>query len=176
MSDRMTKAYDDSNGAIEFLLPKLDLNLDWPPEPDTLFIHMTRGERRVRESVNKAFGNIKYVIIDVDGEKHDYDADTLIALLEEFEVRDEIQAEHEQAICTLTGELLTCPFCAGEAETRKAKQDIDGTWHPASCGCPACGLFFYGDISYGHNGFADSEDYDKSLRQAIERWNTRKAR
>lgn len=53
--------------------------------PDTLYIFMTRGERRVRESVSKAFGSIKRVVIDVDGEKHEYDADALIALLERLE-------------------------------------------------------------------------------------------
>ena len=62
-----------------------ELNL---PEPNTLCIYMTRGERRVRESVGKAFGSIKHVVIDVDGEKHEYDADALIALLEELEGRD----------------------------------------------------------------------------------------
>ena len=68
---------------------------------------------------------------------------------------------------------LPCPFCGGEAETRKATQTIDGTWHPASCGCPDCRVFFWGDDSYGHGGFATADDYDESLRQAIERWNTR---
>jgi len=67
----------------------LESNLDKLPEPDTLCIFMTRGERRVRESASKAFGNIKRVVIDVDGEKHEYDADALIALLEELEVRDD---------------------------------------------------------------------------------------
>jgi len=67
----------------------LKSNLDKLPEPNTLFIYMTRGEHRVRESVSKAFGNIKRVVIDVDGEKHEYDADALIALLEGLEVRDD---------------------------------------------------------------------------------------
>lgn len=64
----------------------LESHLNRLPEPDTLCIYMTRGERRIRESVCKAFGGIRYVVIDVDGEKHKYDADALIGLLEGFEV------------------------------------------------------------------------------------------
>ena len=56
---------------------------------DTLYIFMMRGEHHVCESVNKAFGNIRHVVIDVDGVRHKYDADALIALLEELEVRDD---------------------------------------------------------------------------------------
>lgn len=87
----MTSANDcaDFSGAIEGRVLESHLEyLDKLPEPDTLCIYMTRGERRVRESVHKAFGNVKRVVIDVDGEKHEYDADALIALLEELEVRD----------------------------------------------------------------------------------------
>ena len=81
------KDYADFSGALECLV--LESNLDNLPKPDALCIFMTRGERRVRESVSKAFGRIKRVVIDVDGEKHEYDADSLIALLEELEVRDD---------------------------------------------------------------------------------------
>ena len=81
------KACADFSGAIEGRV--LESRLDMLPEPDTLCMFMTRGERRVRESVNKAFGSIKRVVIDVDGEKHVYDADALIALLEGLEVRDD---------------------------------------------------------------------------------------
>ena len=58
-------------------------------EQDTLYIRMTRGKRRIRESVSKTFGNIKRVVIDVDGEKHEYDADALITLLEKLETYDD---------------------------------------------------------------------------------------
>jgi len=81
------KDYADFSGALECRVPESDL--DKLPKPGTLCIFMTRGERRVRESVSKAFGRIKRVVIDVDGEKHEYDADSLIALLEELEVRDD---------------------------------------------------------------------------------------
>lgn len=64
----------------------IEANLNNLPQPDTLYIFMTRKERRVRNEVNKTFGNIKHVVIDVDGEKHKYDADALIALLERCEV------------------------------------------------------------------------------------------
>ncbi len=64
--------------------------IDFPePEANTLHIYITRGEHRVRETINKAFGNINRVVIDVDGEEHEYDADSLIALLEELEVDDD---------------------------------------------------------------------------------------
>lgn len=81
------KDYADFSGTVQCRV--FESHLDKLPEPDTLFIRMTRGERRVRESAIKAFGNIRRVVIDVDGEKHEYDADALIALLEELEVRDD---------------------------------------------------------------------------------------
>ena len=81
------KDYADFSGTVTGHV--LESHLDKLPEPDTLCIFMTRGERRVRKSVSKAFGNISRVIIDVDGEKHEYDADSLIALLEELAVRDD---------------------------------------------------------------------------------------
>ena len=81
------KDYADFSGTLEGRV--LESHLDKLPEPDTLCIFMTRGERRVRESVSKAFGTIKRVVIYVDGEKHEYDADALIALLEGLEVRDD---------------------------------------------------------------------------------------
>lgn len=81
------KDYADFSGAVTGHV--LESHLDKLPEPDTLCIYMTRGERHVRESVSKAFGNIRRVVIDVDGEKHEYDADALIALLEGLEMRDD---------------------------------------------------------------------------------------
>ena len=66
----------------------LEFNLDAIPAPDTLYIHMTRGERKIADELRKAFGGFRRVVIDVDGERHEYDADTLIALLEELEVDD----------------------------------------------------------------------------------------
>lgn len=85
----MTSAKDfaDFSGTVTGRV--LESHLNKLPEPDTLCIYMMRGERRVRESAHKAFGNIRHVVIDVDGEKHEYDADALIALLEELEVRDD---------------------------------------------------------------------------------------
>ena len=64
-------------------------NLDSIPAPDTLYIHMTRGERKIADELRKAFGGFRRVVIDVDGEKHEYDAEALIALLEGLEVRDD---------------------------------------------------------------------------------------
>ena len=73
----------DFSGVMEGRVVESDLSL--PAQPDTLCIYMTRSERRVRETIGKAFGNIKRVVIDVDGERHEYDAETLIKLLERYE-------------------------------------------------------------------------------------------
>ena len=74
----------DFNGSFECNV--VESHLDKLPEPDTLYIFMTRGERKIRNEVNKYFGNIRFVVVDVDGERHKYDADALIALLEALEV------------------------------------------------------------------------------------------
>jgi len=63
----------------------LNLNLDAIPAPDTMFIHMTRSERRIADELRKQFGSFKRVVIDVDGERHEFGADSLIQLLEEYE-------------------------------------------------------------------------------------------
>lgn len=55
------------------------------PEPYTLFIRMTRGERRIAEELRKHFGGFERVVIDVDGERHGFDADSFIRLLEGYE-------------------------------------------------------------------------------------------
>lgn len=85
----MTSATDfaDFSGTIECHV--LESHLNKLPEPSTLCIFMTRGERNVRKNIVSAFGAVKRVVIDVDGEKHEYDADALIALLEGLEVRDD---------------------------------------------------------------------------------------
>lgn len=63
----------------------LEFNPDAIPESDTLFILMTRGERRIADELRKQFGGFERVIIDVDGERHEFDADSLIRLLEGYE-------------------------------------------------------------------------------------------
>ena len=72
--------------------------------------------------------------------------------------------------------LKPCPFCGGEAVAKEATQDSDGSWHPASCGCRNCRVYFCGNDSYKHFGFAVADDYSESLRQAIAAWNTRAER
>ena len=79
--------YADFIGSIKCNV--IESHLDKLTEPDTLIICMTRGERKIRNEANRYFGNIRRVVIDVDGERHEYDADALIALLEGFEVRDD---------------------------------------------------------------------------------------
>lgn len=63
----------------------LEFHPDAIPKPDTLVIRMTRGERRIADELRKAFGGFERVIIDVDGEWHEFDADSLIGLLESYE-------------------------------------------------------------------------------------------
>lgn len=63
----------------------LNFNPDAIPKPDTLFIRMTRGERKITDELRKQFGGFRRVAIDVDGEKHEFNADSLIRLLESYE-------------------------------------------------------------------------------------------
>lgn len=55
------------------------------PEHDTLVIRMTRGERRIANELRNGFGWFRRVIIDVDGERHEFGADSLIQMLEDYE-------------------------------------------------------------------------------------------
>ena len=70
-------------------------------------------------------------------------------------------------------ELKSCPFCGGEASWIAARQMEDGTYYPAACGCRKCGIWRYGESNYGHGGFATEEDRERSMKQAIAKWNTR---
>lgn len=63
----------------------LSFNPDAIPEPDTLVIYMTRGEHRIADELRKQFGGFKRVVIDVDGERHEFPADSFIRLLESYE-------------------------------------------------------------------------------------------
>ena len=63
----------------------LTFNPDAIPKHDTLFIQMTRGEHRIADELRKSFGGFKSVIIDVDGEQHEFRADSFIVLLEGYE-------------------------------------------------------------------------------------------
>ena len=62
-----------------------EFNHEAIPEPDTLSIRMTRGEHRIADELRKQFGGFKRVIIDVDGERHDFGADSLIQMLKGYE-------------------------------------------------------------------------------------------
>ena len=70
-------------------------------------------------------------------------------------------------------ELKPCPFCGGDAETRRARQQSDGSWFPAMCGCRRCDVWMYGDDTYRTRGFARESDYEESMGQAVRRWNDR---
>lgn len=76
------------SGSLQF--NRIEFNPDAIPAPDTLHIRMTRGERRIADELRKQFGGFGRVIIDVDGERHEFDADSLIRMLEGYEgSRDE---------------------------------------------------------------------------------------
>lgn len=63
------------------------LTADVLTAPDTLHIYMTRGEKRIAKALRSQFGGFKRVVIDVDGEEHEFSADSLIRLLEGYEGR-----------------------------------------------------------------------------------------
>lgn len=63
----------------------IEFNHDAIPKPNTLVIHMTRGERRIADELRKQFGGFERVVIDVDGEQHEFRADSFIRLLEGYE-------------------------------------------------------------------------------------------
>lgn len=48
----------------------------------TLFIHLTRDS--IRDEIARNFGAFERVVIDVDGERHEYDADMIISALENY--------------------------------------------------------------------------------------------
>lgn len=79
----MSGIFDTFSGSITGEV--LTFNPDAIPEPDTLHIRMTRGERRIADELRKAFGGFKRVVIDVDGEQYEFKADSLIRLLEGYE-------------------------------------------------------------------------------------------
>ena len=69
----------------------LTFNTDAIPAPNTLHIRMTRGERRIADELRKEFGGFKRVIIDVDGERHEFSADSFIRLLESYECAEVVK-------------------------------------------------------------------------------------
>ncbi len=79
----MSGIYDSFSGSITGEV--LTFNPDAIPEPETLHIRMTRGEHKIANEMRKAFGGFRRVVIDVDGERHEFGADSLIRLLEGYE-------------------------------------------------------------------------------------------
>jgi len=55
------------------------------PKPDTLMIFMTRGGKRIADDLRSAFGGFRRVVVVVDGDRYEFDADAFIGLLEDFE-------------------------------------------------------------------------------------------
>ena len=116
----------------------LHFNPDAIPEPDTLYICMTRGERRIADELRKQFGGFERVIIDVDGERHEFSADSLIRLLEGYEgAHDksrwyELFGTPERAArvafdmheCSL-GMPIECDDCAAKTTCASGAKDYD---------------------------------------------------
>ena len=107
----------------------LEFHPDAIPEPNTLRIRMTRGERRIAEELRKTFGGFERVIIDVDGEQHEFSADSLIRLLEGYEgTRDksrysELFGTPERAANTILA-LQICPVSKDECKEFCPAHDV----------------------------------------------------
>lgn len=95
----------------------MSFNLDAVPKPNTLYIRMTRGQRRIADELHKAFGDFERVVIDVDGEQHEFRADSLVQMLESYEgARDtsryaELFGTPERAARTLANLFANCNNC-----------------------------------------------------------------
>jgi len=76
-------ALDEFSGSLKFDLKSFEPSLI--PPPTTLVIYMTKGERRIRDEFDKRLCGVKRIVINVDGECHEYDADSLIRMLEKYE-------------------------------------------------------------------------------------------
>lgn len=74
----------------------LAFNFDVSPISDALCIRMTRDERRIADELRKQFGGFRRVIIDVDGEQHEFNADSLIRLLEGYESYGQVPEQGER--------------------------------------------------------------------------------
>jgi hypothetical protein len=79
----MSGIFDEFGGSLT--ADVLNYNPDAIPAPDMLVIHMTRGKRRIADELRGQFGGFERVIIDVDGERHEFRAESLIRLLEKYE-------------------------------------------------------------------------------------------
>lgn len=97
--------------------------------PDTLVICMKRGEHRVADDLRKAFGGFMHVVIDVDGEQHEFSADSLIRLLESYEDASrysELFGTPERAARTLEEfELDNLNWCHGAEGCEKCPYEFD---------------------------------------------------
>ena len=107
----------------------LNFNPDAIPAFDTLFIRMTRGERKITDELHKQFGGFERVAIDVDGEKHEFNADSLIRLLESYEDASrysELFGTPERAARTLQEfELDHLNWCHGTDGCGKCPYEFD---------------------------------------------------
>ena len=121
----MSGIFDTFSGSITGEV--LTFNPDAIPEPDTLHIRMTRGERRIADELRKAFGGFKRVVIDVDGEQYEFKADSLIRLLEWYEGApgtrySELFGTPERAAKTIVAlnncRVVCCEECAARGACR----------------------------------------------------------
>ena len=125
----MSGVFDEFDGNLT--ADVLSFNPDAIPEHDTLYIHMTRGERRVADELRKSFGGFERVVIDVDGEQHEFPADILIGLLEGYEDVHRVNRHMalfgtpERAARTLAG--ISCDGCCESCSLYGAGCTYDGS-------------------------------------------------
>ena len=125
----MSGVFDEFDGNLT--ADVLSFNPDAIPEPDTLYIHMTRGERRVADELRKSFGGFERVVIDVDGERHEFSADSLVQMLEDYEDAQGMNNHMrlfrtpERAARTLAG--ISCDGCCESCSLYGAGCTYDGS-------------------------------------------------
>ena len=111
----MSGIFDEFGGSLT--ADVLSFNPDAIQAPDTLVILMKRGERRIADELRKQFGGFRRVVIDVDGERHEFSADSLIRLLEGYEGAmgasryGELFGTPERAARTMAGKCCDCCEC-----------------------------------------------------------------
>lgn len=108
MADRKFAEFKDS-----MTYQVAEFKPDKVPEPDTLFIHMRRGEKRISDELHRRFGGFKRVVIDVEGERHGFSADSLVKMLEEYEQSVKAEYDGNWFVCGNCG----CPVADGARTT-----------------------------------------------------------
>ncbi|ACV22591.1 Uncharacterised protein [Slackia heliotrinireducens] len=112
-------------------------------KPYTLTIHMTRGEHRIADELREQFGGFERFAIIVDGERHEFDADSLIGLLESYEgAGDRLNATLGGGECRMAfGEdmLPECGNCGEPLNYYTRRHGLRDRDRRSAKFCPQCG-------------------------------------